>query len=329
METTIGLTGDLPPARRARRARRAHGTVCLVVCVLLGCLLSACGSASAHRTSTTPSPPPKPIAHHANFRYGVHQGQRLTAYWHSYPRGAKVARRPVIILVHGGYWRGGTRRTFMKWASKWSGIGYVSVTMDYRLTGTARWPAQRDDVLHVIRWVHKHAGTLHADPRRIVLIGSSSGGQVTASVGTYRCGGCRVIGVAALSAVENPHYSWRLGRQPDASKKRRKLSRSAVRLTGCRPRTPACMRRWRNTIPADQASRGDAPMLLIHARRDMVPVSEARSLQRALHAYDVPVTVRVVPMRAHGIRTLKYPKTARWVADWVKRRVAAAAQAGR
>ena len=56
--------------------------------------------------------------------------------------------------------------------------GYVSLTVQYRLSGAAKWPAQIDDVKTAIAWTHANAERLAIDPSRVAVVGYSAGGHL-------------------------------------------------------------------------------------------------------------------------------------------------------
>ena len=56
--------------------------------------------------------------------------------------------------------------------------GFTGIAADFRLTDVAIFPAQLDDVRHVVRWVAESAEELGVDSRRIAVFGGSSGGHL-------------------------------------------------------------------------------------------------------------------------------------------------------
>jgi acetyl esterase/lipase len=96
-----------------------------------------------------------------------------------------------IIYLHGGGWAVGTRRRFGRAFASWSPTpldrlaqaGFVVATVDYRLSGEARFPAQLHDVKAAIRWVRGNAVTLSVDPTRVVAWGESAGGHLAMLAG--------------------------------------------------------------------------------------------------------------------------------------------------
>ncbi|CAN7676185.1 alpha/beta fold hydrolase [Duganella sp. LjRoot269] len=90
---------------------------------------------------------------------------------------------PVVILVHGGGWRSGFRSEFAPMAVRLAQRGYAAVTVSYRLSGEARYPAAIHDVRAAVRWVRSNAGRYGIDPQRIALAGGSAGGQIASLAG--------------------------------------------------------------------------------------------------------------------------------------------------
>ena len=105
-----------------------------------------------------------------------------TATW-----GASEASAPLIVFVHGGGWRVGHRRAPRE-TRDWSvgfferlcAAGFVVAAVSYRFSGEAKFPAQLDDVVDAVRWLHDHAAEVGIDPQRTYLWGASAGGMLAA-----------------------------------------------------------------------------------------------------------------------------------------------------
>ena len=69
----------------------------------------------------------------------------------------KTTKRPVIMLVHGGAWRGGDKSNFVGDGMKLATLGYVAFSVNYRLTPQYPYPAAVDDVEAAVRWVRAAA----------------------------------------------------------------------------------------------------------------------------------------------------------------------------
>ena len=88
--------------------------------------------------------------------------------------------RPAHVIGHGGGWRGGSRTVdvFQKMMADYAKKGYVTVNIDYRLTGEAPFPACIEDVKCAVRWLRAHAEKYQVDPKRIGAYGHSAGAHL-------------------------------------------------------------------------------------------------------------------------------------------------------
>jgi acetyl esterase/lipase len=108
---------------------------------------------------------------------------------------------PFIVYMHGGGWSGGTARTtgtFENWPSVLASIaakGYVVASVDYRLSGEAKFPAAAQDIKAAIRWLRTNATTYHVDKSRGLVWGPSAGGHLAALV-AMSCGAAELEPVA-------------------------------------------------------------------------------------------------------------------------------------
>ena len=87
---------------------------------------------------------------------------------------------PAILWLHGGGWRYGNRRVAPDLSRFFAADGFAMVAIDYRLSRTARFPAQIEDVRTAIRWLRSIAPSHGIDPERIGLWGASAGGHLAA-----------------------------------------------------------------------------------------------------------------------------------------------------
>jgi acetyl esterase/lipase len=89
---------------------------------------------------------------------------------------------PVIVWIHGGGWSGGTKDN--PTAAPMTNSGYAVVSIDYRSSRTAIFPAQIHDCKAAVRWLRANASTYDFDSERIGAWGSSAGGHLSALLGT-------------------------------------------------------------------------------------------------------------------------------------------------
>lgn len=85
---------------------------------------------------------------------------------------------PAVVYVHGGGWAFGERDTYLiDWLAA---NGFVALSISYRFTDIAPFPAQIHDLKSSIRWLRRHASTYGVDPDHIGVWGTSAGGHLAA-----------------------------------------------------------------------------------------------------------------------------------------------------
>jgi acetyl esterase/lipase len=99
-----------------------------------------------------------------------------------HPAGAPAAA-PVVIDVHGGAWSTGDRTSGAPYDSALAAAGLLVIAIDFRMGPDYKHPAASADVVAAVRWVRLNATKLQADPSRIGMIGSSSGGHLAMLAG--------------------------------------------------------------------------------------------------------------------------------------------------
>jgi acetyl esterase/lipase len=206
---------------------------------------------------------------------------------------------PVIVQVHGGGWRRGSRRTPLpvlgaQFYDSLAAQGFAVAAIDYRLSGEARFPAPLEDVRTAVGWVRDHAGAYGLDASRTFLWGDSSGGHLALLAALT---GTKVEGVVAwfpvtdltglLSDIEDA------GGVPDAGPD----SREAQLLGGPASSVPDLAR---DASPVTHVGADTPPILLMHgAADDMVPPAQSIRLARALNAVGATVELELVPGATH------------------------------
>ncbi len=89
---------------------------------------------------------------------------------------------PVIAEIHGGGFYEGERDTERN--RLLAEHGFFTVSIDYRHSPEAPFPAQIHDAKAAIRWLRANAEEQHLDPSRIGAWGGSAGGAIAALLGT-------------------------------------------------------------------------------------------------------------------------------------------------
>jgi acetyl esterase/lipase len=90
---------------------------------------------------------------------------------------------PVVVDIHGGAFAIGDKRD-IHLMSFLSGLerGYAVVSLNYRLSGEAIFPAGLQDIKTAIRWLKANTEPYHLDGNRIAACGGSAGGYYAAMV---------------------------------------------------------------------------------------------------------------------------------------------------
>jgi acetyl esterase/lipase len=118
---------------------------------------------------------------HRNLTYAVHDGVDLKGDLYL-PAGPGPF--PVIVNVHGGYWRRGSRDTYQHWGPYLAARGYAGFTISYRLSqpGKKSYPEAVNDVRAAVQFMRGSAARFRLDPARVALWGNSAGAQLAALV---------------------------------------------------------------------------------------------------------------------------------------------------
>lgn len=100
---------------------------------------------------------------------------------------------PVLVFIHGGGWSTGDAQTsnpiadFPQLLAGIAAQGYVVASVNYRLSGEAKWPAQGQDIKAALRYLRSRAPDYGIDPNRFATWGISAGAQLSAIAATT-CG---------------------------------------------------------------------------------------------------------------------------------------------
>lgn len=220
------------------------------------------------------------------------------------PEGAKT--EGLIIWVHGGAWRGGSRSGVD--LKGLVGRGWAVASVDYRLSTVARFPAQIHDIKAAVRFLRAHAADYGLPASRFVIAGSSAGGHLAALVGVTN-------GHGELEGKEgdSPSTSSNIQAIVDlygASNLTTILKQStphgvAMRvpalelLLGGNP--DAVPELARLASPVFHVDRTDPPLLLLHGDQDpQMPINQAHEIEGAYEKLGLPVVFKVMHGSGHG-----------------------------
>jgi acetyl esterase/lipase len=212
----------------------------------------------------------------------------------------------LIVWVHGGAWRSGSRASVDLVGL--TALGWAVASVDYRLSPVARFPAQVHDIKAAIRHLRAHS-TEHGYPAsRLVIAGSSAGAHLAALVGVSN-------GHPELEGNVGPDLQQSSDVQAivslyGASNLTTILSQSTphgldVRvpslelLLGAKPEVASELARLAS--PVFHVSANDPPLLLLHGDQDnQMPINQSHELQGAYEKLGLPVQMVVVHGSGHG-----------------------------
>lgn len=109
--------------------------------------------------------------------YAQQSPSQILDIW--YPNEESDEPYPVIVHFHGGGFKfGGHREDSEEPMLRGTDRGYAVVSVEYRKSGEARFPAMLYDAKAAIRFLKTNAEKYKLDPQRIVLWGPSAGGWI-------------------------------------------------------------------------------------------------------------------------------------------------------
>ena len=92
---------------------------------------------------------------------------------------------PIAVYVHGGGWTSGDKtENLVKYRDALLKRGIAVAAVNYRLAGTAKFPAMIEDVKCAIRDLRANSATYAINPDRIAAFGGSAGGHLVSLLGT-------------------------------------------------------------------------------------------------------------------------------------------------
>ena len=219
---------------------------------------------------------------------------------------AHTENPPLVIYLHGGAWRFGTRDSVS--VIDLVDHGFALASVSFRLTTVAPLPAQVHDIKGAIRFLRVHAAEYGYDATRIGITGVSSGAHLAALVG--------------LTNGSEPHEG-EVGGNLDVSSDVQAIVSyfGASNLTsilaqstpfGLNVREPALelllggsvedkMELARFGSPVYQVDSNDPPLLLLHGDQDpQMPINQSHELQGAAEAAGLSSHFVVVHGAGHG-----------------------------
>jgi acetyl esterase/lipase len=200
---------------------------------------------------------------------------------------AAPAPHPLVIWIHGGGWKFGDK-AWMFSIRKLTRHGFAIASIQYRLSGTAKYPAAIVDCRDALHWLEQNGASYGLDTRHIFLSGGSAGGHLAAFI-ALEAGRpaikavCLLYPATDLTGFANQDH--RHGYLPDflggsVNEKR------ALAIEGS---------------PVNHVHSNAPPFLIFHGDKDtLVPIAQSEELQRKLQSKGVECRLIVVQGKGHG-----------------------------
>ena len=130
-------------------------------------LLAACSPIKVLNALT----PSSTFTKTSSIAYGDDPRQKLDIY-----RPVTALRdAPVVVFFYGGSWNSGSKDDYGFVGEALASRGIVVVIADYRLYPQVRYPAFLQDGAQAVAWAHQHSAEYGGDPRKLYVMGHSSG----------------------------------------------------------------------------------------------------------------------------------------------------------
>jgi acetyl esterase/lipase len=91
---------------------------------------------------------------------------------------------PVVVIIHGGAFLMGSKSGEAANCAALTAQGYAAVSIDYRLSGEAKFPAQIQDCKAAVRFLKANATKYKLNPDKFGSWGASAGGNLASMLGT-------------------------------------------------------------------------------------------------------------------------------------------------
>jgi arylformamidase len=114
------------------------------------------------------------LPHRRNARYGPGPLQLIDVF------PAKAPGSPVLVFIHGGYWRALSKDHYGFIAEPFVAAGAAVALVEYDLCPTVHLSTLVEQVAQAIAWIRAEARGFGGDPDRLALCGNSAGAHLAA-----------------------------------------------------------------------------------------------------------------------------------------------------
>ncbi|MCA9072647.1 MAG: prolyl oligopeptidase family serine peptidase, partial [Planctomycetaceae bacterium] len=226
---------------------------------------------------------------------------------------------PVVMWVHGGGWKQGSKnRCPATWLVD---QGFAVASIEYRLTDVAQWPAQIEDCRAAVRWLRTHAQGYGLDGEHIAAWGGSAGGHLVALLGTLDSPKEEMVSSRVQAVCDWYGPTDLLTMPPNMLSDKRTLedlakSNGAKLLGGTVKDRPELAKQ---ASAFYQVTGDDPPFLIMHGDQDPgVPLEQSQRLHQKLKEAGVPSTLHIVEGAGHGGKAFQSPQVRKVILQFFK-----------
>lgn len=244
--------------------------------------------------------------------YGEFGRRNLLDIWRS-PDLRPGDRAPVLLQVHGGAWVIGNKdQQGMPLMERLASRGWVCVSINYRLSPRAKWPAHIVDVKRALAWIREHIAEYGGDPDFVAITGGSAGGHLAslAALTANEPGfqpGFEDVDTSVACAV--PFYGVYDFTNRDGTGRADMDQMLTDMVMGVSATADPDL--WDRASTMSWVEHDAPPFMVIHGTNDcLVPVEQARSFVTMLReASDEPVVYAELPGAQHAFDVFASPRS--------------------
>ena len=231
----------------------------------------------------------------------------LDIYYPKHHKNLQQQPIPLLIWVHGGAWRAGSKEGSPALAALRR--GYAVASVEYRLSGEAIFPAAIEDCKAAVCFLRFNAKRYNIDPERFGAWGSSAGGHLVALLGTtsdsdeFQAQSICQKATPEIQAVCDwfgPTDFLRMNDFPGKMDHNAANSPESQFIGG-----PIQQNKSKVQLanPITYASKHAPPFLIMHGEVDaLVPYNQSELLHTALKSHRVDSTLEMIVGADHGFR---------------------------
>ncbi|MGI5819749.1 MAG: alpha/beta hydrolase fold domain-containing protein [Armatimonadota bacterium] len=215
---------------------------------------------------------------------------------------ADDAINPAVVFIHGGGWRNGDKAGGFRAVrgDRFIAQGVAVISIGYRLSGVAPYPAAVDDCLAAVRWIRENAEGLKVDPDRMAVWGGSAGGHLALMMG-FREPGPEDAGADGAPPPNFFRCVVALNPPTDLTADD-EMHRERALLAFMAATREEAPERYAEASPLTHLSADDPPVFIMHGTADRtVPYNQALVLQERMEEVGVPVTLVTFEGAGHGL----------------------------